>query len=56
MVAQPYAGHPLALRRCLSNLGENAIRYGTRAMIELVLKNLSAGGLKAILSLPRQDN
>ena len=34
-VAQPYLGRPLALRRCLTNLVENAIRYGGRAMIEL---------------------
>ena len=34
-VADPYLGRPLALRRCLTNLVENAIRYGGRAMIEL---------------------
>ena len=34
-VAQPYVGRPLALRRCLTNLVENAIRYGGRAMIEV---------------------
>ncbi len=34
-VAQPYLGRPLALRRCLTNLLENAIRYGGRAMIEV---------------------
>jgi signal transduction histidine kinase len=34
-VAQPYVGRPLALRRCLANLVENAIRYGGRAMIEV---------------------
>ena len=117
-VAQPYLGRPLALRRCLTNLVENAIRYGGRATIELdntakqvvgrsvydgpgmreeelerafepfyrgersrsretggtglglgiarniarahggelVLKNRPAGGLEAILSLPRQVN
>jgi signal transduction histidine kinase len=117
-IAQPYVGRPLALRRSLTNLVENAIRYGGRAMIELedtakqvvvrvvddgpgmpeeelerafepfyrgersrsretggtglglgiarniarahggelVLKNRPAGGLEAILSLPRQDN
>jgi signal transduction histidine kinase len=116
--ARPYVGRPLALRRCLTNLVENALRYGGRAMIvledtgkevvvrvvdegpgmpeeelerafepfyrgersrsretggtglglgiarniarshggELVLKNRPAGGLEAILSLPRQDN
>lgn len=117
-VAQPYLGRPLALRRCLANLVENAIRYGGHAMIEvedapkqvvvriiddgpgipeqelerafepfyrgersrsretggtglglgiarniarahggeLVLENRPAGGLEAILTLPRQDN
>ena len=117
-VAQPYLGRPLALRRCLANLVENAIRYGGHAMIEvedapkqivvrviddgpgipeqelehafepfyrgessrsretggtglglgiarniarahggeLVLKNRPAGGLEAMLTLPRQDN
>lgn len=116
--ARPYVGRPLALRRCLANLVENAVRYGGRAMIaledtgkqvvvrvvdegpgmpeeelerafepfyrgersrsretggtglglgiarniarahggELVLKNRPAGGLEAILSLPRQDS
>lgn len=34
-IAQPYVGRPLALRRCLTNLVENAIRYGGRTMIEL---------------------
>ena len=34
-LAQPYVGRPLALRRCLTNLVENAIRYGGRATIEL---------------------
>ena len=117
-IANPYVGRPLALRRCLSNLVENAIRYGGRAMIELeegakevvvridddgpgmpedelerafepfyrgegsrsretggtglglgiarniarahggelTLRNRPAGGLEAILTLPRQDN
>ena len=117
-VVQPYVGRPLALRRCLTKLVENAIRYGGRATIELddtakqvvvrivddgpgmpeeelerafepfyrgersrsretggtglglgiarniarahggelVLKNRPAGGLEAILSLPRQVN
>ncbi|MBI2960170.1 MAG: HAMP domain-containing protein [Betaproteobacteria bacterium] len=31
---QPYFGKPLALRRCLANLIENAIRYGKRATIK----------------------
>ncbi len=31
----PYAGHPQALRRCLDNLIENAVRYGGSAEIEL---------------------
>ena len=34
-VAQPYFGRPLALRRCLANLVENAVRYGARATIEV---------------------
>jgi signal transduction histidine kinase len=34
-LGQPYIGRPLALRRCLTNLVENAIRYGGRATIEL---------------------
>ena len=29
----PYAGRPLSLRRCLTNLLDNAIRYGGRATI-----------------------
>jgi signal transduction histidine kinase len=33
--AQPYAGRPLALRRCLTNLVENAVRYGEAARIEV---------------------
>jgi signal transduction histidine kinase len=33
--AQPYPGRPLALRRCVANLVENAIRYGERATISL---------------------
>ncbi|HTQ73023.1 MAG TPA: ATP-binding protein [Burkholderiales bacterium] len=32
-VAEPYAGRPLALRRCLTNLVENAVRYGEAAAI-----------------------
>ena len=34
-VAQPYPGRPLGLRRCLSNLLDNAIRYGGRASIRV---------------------
>lgn len=34
-IVQPYPGRPLALRRCLSNLVGNAIRYGGRATIKL---------------------
>jgi signal transduction histidine kinase len=34
-VAQPYGGRPLALRRCLTNLVENALRYGQEAAIEV---------------------
>ena len=30
---RPYDAHPRALRRCLDNLVENALRYGTRARI-----------------------
>jgi signal transduction histidine kinase len=32
---QPYRGRPLALRRCLGNLIDNAIRYGGRATIRV---------------------
>lgn len=31
----PYDAHPRALRRCLGNLIENAVRYGERAEVEL---------------------
>ena len=31
----PYPGRPLALRRCLTNLVDNAIRYGGRATIKV---------------------
>jgi len=34
-IEQPYVGRPLALRRCLTNLLDNAIRYGGRAMIKV---------------------
>jgi signal transduction histidine kinase len=34
-VAQPYPGRPLALRRCLTNLVDNAIRYGNKATIKV---------------------
>ena len=34
-VVHPYSGRPLALRRCLTNLVENAIRYGDRATIKV---------------------
>ena len=34
-VAQAYPGRPLALRRCLTNLVENAVRYGKGAAIEV---------------------
>jgi signal transduction histidine kinase len=34
-VAQPYPGRPLALRRCLTNLVDNAIRYGGCATIKV---------------------
>ncbi|HSA89223.1 MAG TPA: ATP-binding protein [Burkholderiales bacterium] len=34
-VAQPLAGKPRALRRCLSNLLDNAFRYGARPSVEV---------------------
>jgi signal transduction histidine kinase len=34
-IAQPYPGRPRALRRCLTNLVDNAIRYGGRATIKV---------------------
>ena len=34
-VVHAYSGRPLALRRCLTNLVENAIRYGERATIKV---------------------
>ncbi len=34
-ISRPYPGRPLALRRCLTNLVDNAIRYGGRATISL---------------------
>ena len=33
-VARPFDGRPLALRRCLTNLIDNALRYGKRATIK----------------------
>ena len=33
-VSRPFAGRPVALRRCLTNLVDNAIRYGARATID----------------------
>ena len=32
-IEEPYSGRPLALRRCLTNLVENAVRYGEAAAI-----------------------
>lgn len=32
-IERPYSGRPLALRRCLTNLVDNAIRYGKRATL-----------------------
>ncbi len=34
--ARPYPGRPLALRRCLTNLLDNAVRYGGQARIVVV--------------------
>ena len=34
-IGRPYPGRPLALRRCLTNLVDNAIRYGGRATIKV---------------------
>jgi signal transduction histidine kinase len=34
-IERPYAGRPLALRRCLTNLVDNAIRYGGRTTIRV---------------------
>ncbi len=33
--AAPYTGRPLALRRCLTNLVDNALRYGKRAIVAI---------------------
>jgi signal transduction histidine kinase len=33
--ASPYPARPLALKRCLANLIENAVKYGTRAEVRL---------------------
>jgi signal transduction histidine kinase len=35
VAAEPYPGRPLALRRCLANLLDNAIRYGKRATLSV---------------------
>ena len=35
VATQPLPGRPLALRRCLTNLLDNAIRYGQRATVKL---------------------
>jgi len=32
---RPYSGKPMALKRCISNLIDNAIQYGQRATIEI---------------------
>jgi signal transduction histidine kinase len=49
-IERPYAGRPLALRRCLGNLLDNAIRYGERATLrvedharEVVIRVLDEG-------------
>ena len=34
-IGHPYPGRPLALRRCLTNLVDNALRYGGRATIKV---------------------
>jgi len=34
-IAQPFSGRPLALRRCLTNLLDNAVRYGKRATLRV---------------------
>ena len=34
-IGHPYPGRPLALRRCLTNLVDNAIRYGGRATVRV---------------------
>lgn len=34
--AQPYPGKPMALKRCLNNLIDNAVKYGKRAEIRLI--------------------
>jgi signal transduction histidine kinase len=31
----PYAGQPVALKRCIRNLVENAVKYGRRAQVEV---------------------
>ena len=32
----PYAGKPLALRRCIGNLIDNALKYGQRAHLQII--------------------
>jgi signal transduction histidine kinase len=34
--AAPFAGRPLALKRCLSNLIDNALQYGKQATLEVI--------------------
>jgi len=45
-IAQPIMAQPMALRRCLNNLIENALRYGSRANIDL-----NDSGDKLIISI-----
>ena len=49
-IAAPYAARPLALRRCLGNLLDNALRYGERVLVraedgarEVVIRVLDEG-------------
>jgi signal transduction histidine kinase len=32
---RPYRGKPLALKRCLGNLVDNAVKYGNKAMVRI---------------------